>query len=325
MSTSAATWESIRSAPEYREAVSIIASEAARLAAALPPELSGAVRERYLARVARCRDLDSEDRLRRALAPLDRDIASRFSTEHLDRFHRLIVASLALKLEGKHPRRHITPGVLSLYPDRMARLASYLTGPFGETRLENDLDYMRDLRFVTGFSVPVLSNEMDLVSRISAASLVKCLARPDSRQGALRLLRSWSLKPWFRTHVDRRHLTYYNAPGKIQSFLMIADMLRCNPSVLGCTGTGWTTDPHLERISPRLSFLRSIPLAGGAFQLRHGTSEVTVQRALFKSPTRRRLYEAGQYMPTNYSQVWLRADLIAWADARLARGATADE
>ena len=83
---------------------------------------------------------------------------------------------------------------------------------------------------------------------------------------------------------------------------------------MGVVGYSWFYDPKLETISPQLAYLRRRPADGGAFFLRGHTSEFDIKNATAKSQTRRRLYEAGQYTPVGYKMVWLRRDILSWAD-----------
>ena len=46
----------------------------------------------------------------------------------------------------------------------------------------------------------------------------------------------------------------------------------------------------------------------------YGSSEAMIKDALFKSPTRRRLYEEGLYVPRSFIRIWPRNELIEWAD-----------
>ena len=78
-------------------------------------------------------------------------------------------------------------------------------------------------------------------------------------------------------------------------------------------GTSWFYDPQLETVSPRLSYLRARPIERGAFIVRSGTLPFDIQSATAKSENRRRLYEAGKYIPVAYTLLWPREKLLAWA------------
>jgi hypothetical protein len=40
----------------------------------------------------------------------------------------------------------------------------------------------------------------------------------------------------------------------------------------------------------------------------------SIQDAVYKSPTRKQLYERGKYIPKEYIGMWSRRSLISWAD-----------
>ena len=98
------------------------------------------------------------------------------------------------------------------------------------------------------------------------------------------------------------------------TYLSVASLLRTHTEVAGLTSYCWFYDPQLAEISPRLSYLRQRPLERGAFFLRGHTSAYDIKNATAKSQTRRRLYEAGKYKPVAHRIVWLRHDILRWAD-----------
>ena len=57
-------------------------------------------------------------------------------------------------------------------------------------------------------------------------------------------------------------------------------------------------------MSPRLGYLRDTPVDGGArlFFFEEGGSSIS--NSLSTSPTRRKLYDEGKYMPKSYMLVW---------------------
>jgi hypothetical protein len=93
----------------------------------------------------------------------------------------------------------------------------------------------------------------------------------------------------------------------------VAECLRMNPHIRGLQTTSWWYDPQLARVAPHLTFLREGSLAHGAVALRAGSTDGAQQYAVANSPERRRLYEAGDYMPVSYAMVWTREALLKWA------------
>jgi hypothetical protein len=120
--------------------------------------------------------------------------------------------------------------------------------------------------------------------------------------------------PFYETHTDGRWLREFNQAGWHKFYLRIAEMLKNNPHIQGVLGVSWFFDPHLEQISPNLLYLRQIPEQGGAKIFRFGTNPSDIKNATAVSPKRRKLYEEGKYMPTSYAVIWLRDELIEWAN-----------
>jgi len=70
-------------------------------------------------------------------------------------------------------------------------------------------------------------------------------------------------------------------------------------------------------VSPRLAYIREQPEQNGASFFRIAPNPDS--GALAKSATRRRLYEEGKYVPTEYCMVWPRKAMIRWAEKHRAQ------
>lgn len=125
-------------------------------------------------------------------------------------------------------------------------------------------------------------------------------------------LRSRGFKPFLEYHVHLSMRHKVTAGGREQSYVYVAELLKCWPHIKGAMGGSWYFDPALEHISPRLNYLRHVPARHGALFLRgdFAPNPNTIGSALSKSQTRRQLYEQGEYMPTSYYLVWARRDIL---------------
>ena len=103
----------------------------------------------------------------------------------------------------------------------------------------------------------------------------------------------------------------FNSEGWVRFWRRTAGLLRRN-SVKGVIGNSWFYDPSLDKISPHLTYLRSLVMKHGGFSFRAGTRPGTVDSATRTSKTRRHFYETGKYVPVDYTVVWLRKDILAW-------------
>jgi hypothetical protein len=66
-------------------------------------------------------------------------------------------------------------------------------------------------------------------------------------------------------------------------------------------------------VSPRLGYLRDTPIQGGAHLFFYEEGGSSISNSLSTSPTRRKLYDEGKYMPKSYMLVWGKRPQIAWA------------
>ena len=226
--------------------------------------------------------------------------------------NRLLVIDLALRLPDTIATRNIPREVQALYPDAAARLIAYLRDDDAEYCYPNER-FVKDLRFASGLTVPCGAQVVDLRSVIGYAASARWLLRHPSAHHIGIALLSRQLVPWFRIHTESRYLDDFNEAGWDACYHRIAALLEDHPDVLGMAGTSWFYDPQLESVSPRLSYLRRRPVAGGAALLRSGTSAFDIGSATATSETRRRLYEAGKYTPVAHTLIWPRQALLDWA------------
>ena len=174
----------------------------------------------------------------------------------------------------------------------------------------------RDLRMATGFSFPAGAQIVD-----HRVWLPRTFYRYRGIKQNLRCLsflafQVGGLGPLLRIHTDTRNLAEFNPSGFRDCYGRVAELMRCMPAVRGLVSTGWFFDPAIEEISPRLQYIRRVPLEGGAFVRIDGPDALDAQHALARSPTRRKLYEEGKYKPICGTMVWPRKRLIRWCEER---------
>jgi hypothetical protein len=134
--------------------------------------------------------------------------------------------------------------------------------------------------------------------------------------GAFVALRLGKQGPIFDMHTDSHDpdlLAEFSEKGWRDFYKTVAQVLEQNPQVIGLFGIGWFFDPAVAVVSPRLSYARELALASGARSFCVGPTDGARESALATSPTRRKLYEEGKYLPQDHLVVWSRKSLIAWA------------
>ena len=184
--------------------------------------------------------------------------------------------------------------------------------------------FTRDIAFVSGLAVPAGALTIFIPParapapaapqpRRAVGRLVRELRQIGHREAVSRL-RSASIRPWAELHLDRRFLNDFHPPGLLKTYQHAGSLMKHRPDIAGLCGASWFFDPKLAIISPKLGFVRQLAEAGGARFLRLRTDPDQTAFALERSPTRRRIASAGEYIPCCFGMYWLRSDLIAWAD-----------
>jgi hypothetical protein len=200
----------------------------------------------------------------------------------------------------------------ALYPMAFERLALYLQALAGGYPSDHQ---HKDWVFVTGESVPVTrSHSVDLSSRIGYRASFSLIAAQARWRYARDLFRGQEVGPWLRVHTEPRSLEDWNEAGWDEVYHQCARLLRYRPRLLGLAATAWFYDPQLAGISAHLCYCRERLLERGAVIMRVGTSDFDIASATARSPTRRKLYESGRYVPVAYTLLWPRERLLRWDD-----------
>ncbi|MGH7045201.1 MAG: hypothetical protein ACREE2_02270 [Stellaceae bacterium] len=129
-------------------------------------------------------------------------------------------------------------------------------------------------------------------------------------------LRTRGFSPFYEMHTHEPALGEFNDAGWRRSYLRIAAILKLNPEIKGVFSSAWYFDPVIEKISPRLAYVRNIPMRNGALSIYCGSDEASIRLATKTSETRRKLHSSGRYLPTSYLVVWDRHHLLQWAAAQ---------
>jgi hypothetical protein len=244
-------------------------------------------------------------------------LRERFKQSAFLDINKLVVVDFALRLTETIAQRNIPDEVLALYPAKVSQLLAYLRNLSDhEYNFAHD-DFVKDVRFASGLSVPCgAAQVVDLSSILGYKTSARLLFCNPLTRYVRSILRSSGIGPWFQIHTDSRSLNDFDEPGWDACYMRIAALLRVHPEILGTAGRAWFYDPVLETVSPRLTYLRQRPVERGAFMLWSGTTDIDIRNATAKSANRRCLYEAGKYRPVSYILLWPREHLIAWADSQ---------
>jgi hypothetical protein len=251
-------------------------------------------------------------------------IKSKYGQEAIETYHKLVLCyfikdSLSTLRDG-----FFSPDITSFY----SRHFEWIFEDFDKKSINNDRYTYNDDFFLKDLSIcslkmfPAGAVTVEL-SLVNWRFLLRSIKYGGLNQGdpsqfveasRFYLTRTRGDMPFYETHTDGRWLREFNQEGWRKSYIRIAEMLKTNSHIQGILGVSWFFDPHLEAISPNLLYLRNLPEQGGARILKFGTTNSDIKNATAVSQKRRKLYEEGTYVPTSYAMIWLREDLIEWAN-----------
>ncbi len=119
-------------------------------------------------------------------------------------------------------------------------------------------------------------------------------------------------------HTVPRNILRFNCQQMNYAYKQIGELMMHNSKIKGIYRNSWFLNPNLKEISPDLSYLREIPQRNGAKFFKTGTYEQNIRNSLHLSQHRRKLYEEGKYLPTQYAYIWRRKDFLTWLDRSVA-------
>lgn len=185
----------------------------------------------------------------------------------------------------------------------------FATEPDEFYSIKND-KFLKDLALCTGrlfyAGAPVLEPFSTIPKRLVVSS---------GPMKTLQVIKAGGFAPYFQVHTSDKHLQEYNEQGWDRCYKRAAQLLELNSQFKGIFGSSWFYDPAIEKISPRISYLRSRQLKGGALSIFMSQDQDSADLATRTSPTRRSLYESGEYIPKKFLLIWPRNELLAWAKA----------
>jgi hypothetical protein len=243
-----------------------------------------------------------------------RDIARRASPSALGKYHKLLLLQLVASFETRVAGQPIPASIVGLLREELGRIQREVRDqPDDFYQFSNDL-FLKDLGLCRFVLLPCGAELLEVGAGVPRSLVCRGGAAQFLRGMYFFLVRTRGFRPFYSLHLDPRRIEEFSPEGWDRSYLRIAELLALNPDVKGVFGSAWFYDPRIETVSPRLAYLRTRRLEHGAEGFRYGPHPSAVRDALARSDTRRRLYEAGEYLPISYYLVWPRADLLRWAE-----------
>lgn len=194
---------------------------------------------------------------------------------------------------------------------QLERIAAHGDDFLPQCRLEADV-FLKELGLATLRLYAGASSVIDPYSGVGRSILWGAGARQLPGR-ALFFARTGGFRPYFQIHVHKLYLEEFDEAGRNECYRCCAELYALHPEALGMFAGSWFYDPAVATVSPRLAYLRDIPVGGGARCMFVAYNEEAVANATAASPTRRALHAAGKYRPASYALVWPRRAQIAWA------------
>ena len=247
-----------------------------------------------------------------------KEIIENSNLQVLELYHRLLLATLISTFENKVKNIKLPDEVKQYYFKCFDKIIS---------QIEDEADspgYYQYPNYYFCMDISICSLRMFPIGgrkyHLSRFPLRKFLNKGGRQLLAVMLFlifETGGKKPFLRVHYDTHDPSFmdgFTLEGLIYSNRILADVMKMNPEIKGKISTSWISDPQIERISPRLAYIRYFDIANGAKYFYLGPSDKAAKDATKKSSTRRQLYSEGKYVPADYLEAWSRRSLLKWAN-----------
>ena len=227
-----------------------------------------------------------------------------------DAFHRLAMARLIDAFQIDRQALRLPEAIEPLYQAEFARIRKNLEDDRFSFLWKNDL-FAKDMGIASGRLFPVGPGLLE-ISGVPRSLLVRKDLGQFLRLASMMLFGLRGRGPLLTIHIHLSNVEQFNPEGWEKSYTVIGEILELNPEMKGLMRHAWFFDPVIAQISPKLAYLREIPQRHGA-AVYYYSDEGADSGALTRSPTRRELFDKGEYTPRVYYLLWPRDRLISYA------------
>ncbi len=298
--------------PRETDAIAEMAKDHAASAAAglqgLPGDVSVAS---FLADYAAVGDLDHYRHVPEPARATLGKVATATGAEGQRRFLRVALGEGIAALIASGRLDALPPRIVGHHLQHLKRIAAAIGSDAEAFDVDSDL-FLKDMGLVTLRLYAAAAQLLDTRCGIPR-SVVARGGVASAPENLLKFARLGGFKPYVQIHTHLSNLGDFNEEGWNECYRCCADLYEVRPDLLGMFGSSWFYDPALATISPRLSYLRDIPVQGGAELFFYEAGGHAIHDALSTSSSRRKLYEEKKYLPTSYMLVWGRKQQTAWA------------
>lgn len=243
-----------------------------------------------------------------------RGLVSSYDSAILYRYNKLVLAFLIRDALELLPNINLPGEIVDLYHQWFASvLNDFDKRPDDYYNLENTM-FNHDVLICCLCSIPVGGAWFVQKARIGFGLFIGAHPRQLLKYLSFVILKMGGFSPFYIIHTAIRYLHLFRPEEMNLAYIRIAGLMKQDTSIRGVSRISWFLDPNIEKISPHLAFLRTLPQGNGARLFPAMTTGPATRDALLKSSTRRKLYKEGKYHPTRYAYIWPRKALIKWAE-----------
>jgi hypothetical protein len=246
-----------------------------------------------------------------ALVSLQQQVSAHFSPQQLAEVNRGLASNLA-RVHGKRIEHANLPiEIRSGFHDELARIQAEIERKpaahfsFANYRFKADMRILCVRRFPAG------------MYDLEVSGIPRSLLLRQGIGGAVRLsrviLRAGGFWPFFTQHIAPHRIKLFSPDERERFLSRAASLLQKRDDIRGLISTAWYNDPAIARVGPQLAYLREGWQRWGCGVFRIGASPEVTQEAIAYSFERRRLVDAGKYLPTAYLGIALREQLLRFA------------
>ncbi len=268
--------------------------------------------ERHIAALDRQSKAVKYRDLPREVTSICNQIAEKFSLSVLGTYQKLVMATLISDFDRRISTKRLPRIAIDMYGREFTRiLREFDANSPGFYSPDNDL-FLKDLGLCRTVLIPGGVEFVHESSGVPRSVLWKAGARQSVQAFYLFCVELRGFRPFYEIHMDSRRRSMFSPETREFCYRLVAELLVMNPGIKGMIGGSWFYDPELENVSPRLTYLRKVPVENGARTFFYQTED-SRSSALLRSETRRERHAQGQYQPKSYILVWPREHIIKWA------------
>jgi hypothetical protein len=257
------------------------------------------------------------NRLPSEIVDISEVIETDFGTLVAEKFHQLILLKLIERFY--HVDQSYPESVRHFFDRHFLSVLSRIDEPPPNYFLYTNDAFVKDLAVATRRMIPCGAQLVDVASGIPRNCLLASGLSQFISMARFTLGRLGGFRPLYEMHMDARLILDFNSSGWITCYQRIGELMESHSQVRGVFGSSWWFDPAVSTVSPRLAFLREMPLAHGARVFQMTPDKQSVIDAVANSPQREKLVKEGKYRPRKHALIWARKDLLVWKNSLAGR------